>query len=131
MLTSGHSNHQLLNKRRFRRRLDGFRSLADAWADTATPHGPPDVGLSSARTSEGRERAKARGVKMGSATVAERRMTLYLFKPVVWNDLGYQRPGGAILVSSIVDYIERKLGESEPKLRTPRRRGKAASAETR
>jgi hypothetical protein len=36
-----------------------------------------------------------------------------------------------ILVSGIVDYIERKLGESEPKLRTPRRRGKAASAETR
>jgi DNA invertase Pin-like site-specific DNA recombinase len=54
----------------------GFRSLADAWADTTTPHGRLMVtvlgGLAEferdlirARTSEGRERAKARGVKLG------------------------------------------------------------------
>ncbi len=54
----------------------GFRSLGDAWADTSTPHGRlmlPVVGglaefereLIRARTGEGRERAKARGVHMG------------------------------------------------------------------
>jgi DNA invertase Pin-like site-specific DNA recombinase len=54
----------------------GFRSLADAWADTTTPHGRLLIGflagiaeferdLIRARTSEGRERAKARGVHMG------------------------------------------------------------------
>lgn len=53
-----------------------FRSLADAWADTTTPHGRLMLtvlgGLAEferelihARTSDGRERAKARGVKMG------------------------------------------------------------------
>jgi DNA invertase Pin-like site-specific DNA recombinase len=54
----------------------GFRSLGDAWADTTTPHGRLMVtvlgGLAEferdlirTRTSEGRERAKARGVKLG------------------------------------------------------------------
>jgi DNA invertase Pin-like site-specific DNA recombinase len=54
----------------------GFRSLADAWADTTTPHGRLMVtmlaGLAEferelihARTSEGRKRAQAAGVKMG------------------------------------------------------------------
>jgi DNA invertase Pin-like site-specific DNA recombinase len=54
----------------------GFRSLADAWADTTTPHGRLMLtvlgGLAEferelirARTSEGRKRAKARGVHMG------------------------------------------------------------------
>jgi DNA invertase Pin-like site-specific DNA recombinase len=54
----------------------GFRSLGDAWADTTTPHGRlmltvlgglPEFEreLIRARTSEGRERARARGVKMG------------------------------------------------------------------
>ena len=54
----------------------GFRSLGDAWADTTTPHGRLMLivlgGLAEferelirARTSEGRERAMARGVKMG------------------------------------------------------------------
>ena len=53
-----------------------FRSLGDAWADTTTPHGRLLVTflggiaefereLIRARTSEGRERAKARGVHMG------------------------------------------------------------------
>lgn len=53
-----------------------FRSLADTWADTTTPHGRLMLtvlgGLAEferelirARTGEGRERAKARGVKMG------------------------------------------------------------------
>src|SRR6516162_3873171 len=57
-------------------RKAGFRSLGDAWADTTTPHGRLMLtvlgGLAEfervlvrARTSEGRERAKARGVKMG------------------------------------------------------------------
>ncbi len=54
----------------------GFRSLADTWADTTTPHGRLmltvlgglaefEKELIRARTAEGRERAKARGVKMG------------------------------------------------------------------
>jgi len=54
----------------------GFRSLGDTWADTTTPHGRLIVtvlgGLAEferelirARTTEGRERAKANGVKMG------------------------------------------------------------------
>src|SRR6202023_1391270 len=54
----------------------GFKSLGDTWADTTTSHGRLMLtvlgGLSEferdlirARTGEGRERAKARGVKMG------------------------------------------------------------------
>jgi DNA invertase Pin-like site-specific DNA recombinase len=54
----------------------GLRSLGDAWADTTTSHGRLMLtvlgGLAAferdlirARTSEGRERAMARGVKMG------------------------------------------------------------------
>src|SRR5207342_2663470 len=54
----------------------GFRSLGDAWADTTTSHGRLmltvlgglaefERDLIRARTGEGRERAKARGVKMG------------------------------------------------------------------
>ena len=53
-----------------------FRSLGDAWADTTTPHGRLMLtvlgGLAEferelirARTGEGRERAKARGVRLG------------------------------------------------------------------
>jgi DNA invertase Pin-like site-specific DNA recombinase len=54
----------------------GFKSLGDAWAGTTTAHGRLILtvlgGLAEferqlvrARTGEGRERAKARGVKMG------------------------------------------------------------------
>jgi len=54
----------------------GFRSLRDSWADTTTPHGRLMLtvlaGLAEferelirTRTSEGRDRAKARGVRMG------------------------------------------------------------------
>jgi DNA invertase Pin-like site-specific DNA recombinase len=54
----------------------GFRSLGDSWADTTTAHGRLmltvlggladfERDLIRARASEGRERAKARGVKMG------------------------------------------------------------------
>ena len=54
----------------------GFRSLADAWADTTTPHGRLmltvlgglaefERELIKARTGEGRARAKADGVHMG------------------------------------------------------------------
>jgi DNA invertase Pin-like site-specific DNA recombinase len=54
----------------------GFRSLADTWADTTTPHGRLlltvlgglaefERDLIRARTGEGRARAKARGVHMG------------------------------------------------------------------
>jgi len=54
----------------------GFRSLGDAWADTTTAHGRLmltvlgglaefERDLIRARTSEGRECAKARGVKLG------------------------------------------------------------------
>jgi DNA invertase Pin-like site-specific DNA recombinase len=54
----------------------GFRSLGDTWADTTTPHGRLmltvlgglaefECELIRARTGEGRERAKERGVHMG------------------------------------------------------------------
>jgi DNA invertase Pin-like site-specific DNA recombinase len=54
----------------------GFRSIADAWADTTTPHGRLmltvlgrlaefERELIRARTGEGRKRARARGVHMG------------------------------------------------------------------
>ena len=54
----------------------GFRSLADTWADTTTPHGRLMLtvlgGLAEferelirARTGEGRKRAQARGVRFG------------------------------------------------------------------
>jgi DNA invertase Pin-like site-specific DNA recombinase len=57
-------------------RKAGFRSLGDAWADTTTSHGRLmltvlgglaefEADLIRARTAEGRERAKERGVKMG------------------------------------------------------------------
>jgi DNA invertase Pin-like site-specific DNA recombinase len=68
----------------------GFRSLNDAWADTTTPHGRLMLtvlgGLAEferelirARTGEGRERAKARGVKLGrrsKLTVHQKREAL-------------------------------------------------------
>jgi DNA invertase Pin-like site-specific DNA recombinase len=54
----------------------GFRSLADTWANTTTPHGRLmltvlgelaefERELIKARTDEGRERAQARGVRFG------------------------------------------------------------------
>ena len=54
----------------------GFKSLADAWADTTTAHGrlmPTVLGglaefereLIRAQTDEGRKRAQARGVRFG------------------------------------------------------------------
>ena len=57
-------------------RKAGFRSLGDTWADTTTPHGRLMVAvlgglaeferdLIRARTTEGRKRAVARGVKLG------------------------------------------------------------------
>jgi DNA invertase Pin-like site-specific DNA recombinase len=57
-------------------RKAGFRSIGDAWADTTTSHGRVmltvlgglaefERDLIRSRTGEGRERAKARGVKMG------------------------------------------------------------------
>jgi DNA invertase Pin-like site-specific DNA recombinase len=57
-------------------RKAGFRSLGDTWADTTTSHGRLmltvlgglaefERDLIRTRTGEGRERAKARGVKMG------------------------------------------------------------------
>ena len=61
----------------------GFKSLADAWADTTTPHGRLmltvlgglaefERSLILARTSEGRARAKARGVHMGRPSALTR-----------------------------------------------------------
>src|SRR5690348_9267308 len=57
-------------------RKAGFRSLADTWADTTTAHGRLmltvlgglaefERDLIRTRTAEGRERAKARGVRLG------------------------------------------------------------------
>jgi DNA invertase Pin-like site-specific DNA recombinase len=68
----------------------GFRSLRDSWADTTTAHGRLMLtilgGLAEferelirARTSEGRARAKARGVKLGRGyklTPEQRRQAL-------------------------------------------------------
>lgn len=61
----------------------GFKSLADTWADTTTPHGRLmltvlgglaefERELIKARTGEGRERAKARGVHMGRPAALNR-----------------------------------------------------------
>ncbi|MBV8092291.1 MAG: recombinase family protein, partial [Acetobacteraceae bacterium] len=58
------------------KRKAGFRSLADTWADTTTAHGRLvltvlgvlaefERDLIRTRTAEGRERAKARGVRLG------------------------------------------------------------------
>ncbi len=68
----------------------GFKSLRDTWADTTTPHGRLMLtilgGLAEferelilSRTSEGRQRAKARGVRLGrkpKLTVHQRREAL-------------------------------------------------------
>ena len=71
------STRDLLNTlRTIADRKAGFRSLGDTWADTTTAHGRLMLtvlgGLAEferelirSRTGEGRERAKARGVKMG------------------------------------------------------------------
>jgi DNA invertase Pin-like site-specific DNA recombinase len=61
----------------------GFKSLADSWADTTTPHGRLmltvlgglaefERELIKARTSEGRKRATARGVHMGRPSALNR-----------------------------------------------------------
>ena len=72
-----HSTRDLLNTlAAITDRKAGFRSLSDAWADTTTSHGRLmltvlgglaefERDLIRARTSEGRERARARGVRMG------------------------------------------------------------------
>ena len=65
----------------------GFRSLADAWADTTTPHGRLMLtvlgGLAEferelirARTDEGRKRAQARGVRFGRKLKLSRHQVL-------------------------------------------------------
>jgi DNA invertase Pin-like site-specific DNA recombinase len=71
------STRDLLNTlHEITRRGAGFKSLADTWADTTTPHGRLMLAvlgglaefekeLIKARTSEGRARAKADGVHMG------------------------------------------------------------------
>jgi DNA invertase Pin-like site-specific DNA recombinase len=75
----------------------GFRSLADAWADTTTPHGRQmltvlgglaefERELIKARTEEGRKRAQARGVRFG------RKLKLTAHQPT--RGLGASRSGG-------------------------------------
>src|SRR5205807_5102389 len=72
-----HSTRDLLNTlATVTTKQAGFRSLGDTWADTTTPHGRLmltvlgrlaefERELIRSRTTEGRERAKARGVKLG------------------------------------------------------------------
>lgn len=71
------STHQLLNAiEDLTEKGVGFRSLRDAWADSTSPHGRLlltilaglaefERELIKSRTGEGRERARARGVKLG------------------------------------------------------------------
>ena len=70
------STRDLLNVLAHRCKSAGFKSLADAWADTTTAHGRSTLtvlgGLAEfecelirARTDEGRKRAQARGVRFG------------------------------------------------------------------
>jgi DNA invertase Pin-like site-specific DNA recombinase len=101
----------------------GFRSLADGWADTTTPHGRLMVtvlgGLAEferelirAQTGEGRARAKARGVKLGrkpTLTAHQRREALE------------RRAAGEVLADIARSYnvshstISRLIPESPPK----------------
>jgi DNA invertase Pin-like site-specific DNA recombinase len=72
-----HSTRDLLNTlAAITEKGAGFKSLGDAWVDTTTPHGRLMLTVLSglveferelirARTSEGRARAKARGVRLG------------------------------------------------------------------
>jgi DNA invertase Pin-like site-specific DNA recombinase len=72
-----HSTRDLLNTlAAITEKGAGFKSLGDAWVDTTTPHGRLmltvlgglvefERELIRARTSEGRARAKARGVRLG------------------------------------------------------------------
>jgi DNA invertase Pin-like site-specific DNA recombinase len=78
------STRDLLNTmHEITQRRAGFKSLADTWADTTTPHGRLmltvlgglaefERSLILARTSEGRMRAKARGVHMGRPSALNR-----------------------------------------------------------
>jgi DNA invertase Pin-like site-specific DNA recombinase len=84
----------------------GFRSLADAWADTSTPHGRLmltvlgglaefERALIKARTEEGRKRAQARGVKFGRKL----KLTLHQRQEALAGDRQVRRwlrSGGAI-----------------------------------
>jgi DNA invertase Pin-like site-specific DNA recombinase len=76
----------------------GFRSLADTWADTTTPQGKLMItilgGLAEferslilARTSEGRIRAKARGVAFGRKPALMRTNALRLSATRSWRGL--------------------------------------------
>jgi DNA invertase Pin-like site-specific DNA recombinase len=87
------STRDLLNTLAFiADREAGFRSLGDAWADTTTAHGrlmltvlgglaefERDLIRARARTGEGRERAKAQGVKMGRKP----KMTLHQMREAI------------------------------------------------
>lgn len=68
-----------------------FRSLSDGWADTTTPHGRLmltvlgglaefERELIKTRTGEGRERAKAKGVKFGRKSVLTSDQRAYVAK---------------------------------------------------
>ena len=74
----------------------GFRSLADTWVDTTTPHGKLmltilgglaefERSLILARTGEGRTRALARGVKFGRPST----LTQYVSKVSELLDSGF------------------------------------------
>jgi DNA invertase Pin-like site-specific DNA recombinase len=88
-LQSSWKNDNLLNTRAaITAKGAGFKSLGDVWADTTTPHGRLMLtvfgGLAEferelicARTSEGRVRAKARGVHLGRRPKLTGRVPLY------------------------------------------------------
>jgi DNA invertase Pin-like site-specific DNA recombinase len=97
-----------------------FRSLADSWADTTTAHGKLMItilgGLAEferslilARTSDGRARAQARGIKFGRKP----KLTRFQIAEALARR-GKQEKPSRILVGAMASVIQRFLGSKEP-----------------
>jgi hypothetical protein len=118
----------------------GFKSLAEAWADTTTPHGPLLVTmlagiaefereLIKARTGEDRKRAQARGVRFGlgagfvtgTATTGCLRSTgCFCGRQATGRLRPYRRPGRIILFLRLVARVS-QLPAEPPPCRAPHR----------